>query len=94
MRESMGIYLMDLMPEFNWASDRQAETVRACRRYLGMTYAEFASALELAGDGARHVRRWEAGERGVKPTNQTKIEELVKEAYIEGAQSDFPRRYE
>lgn len=85
---------MDGMPEFNWASDKQAETVRACRRYLGMTYAEFASALELAGDGARHVRRWEAGERVVKSANQTKIEELVKEACIEGAQSDFPRQYE
>lgn len=82
------------MPEFNWAPDKQAETVRLCRRYLGMTYAELANALELAGDGARHVRRWEAGERVIKPANQQKIEALVKEAYADGVQSDFPRQYE
>jgi len=86
--------MMDGMPAFDWADDKQAETVRACRRYLGMSYSEFARALGLAGDGARHVRRWEGGERVVKPGNQLKIEEMVKDACLEGAQSDYPRQYE
>lgn len=81
-------------PTFDWSPDKRADTVRLCRRYLGMTYKEFADALGLANDGARHARRWESGERSIGAENQSKIESLVKEAHIEGEQSDHPRQYE
>lgn len=39
-----------------------ANEVKAARRNLGMTQAQLAAALELAGDsGARTVRNWEQG---------------------------------
>ena len=37
----------------------------AARRRLGLTQTQLARALQLGGDGARTVRRWEAGERPV-----------------------------
>jgi DNA-binding transcriptional regulator YiaG len=51
--------------------------VKAARLALGMTQAELAATLRLAGDGKRSIRHWEKGTYPISGPASVAIEALL-----------------
>lgn len=57
--------------------------LKEARRKLGLSTAALARALRLGAQGARTVRRWEAGDSSIPGPAQVAIEFMLAEAIRE-----------
>jgi DNA-binding transcriptional regulator YiaG len=55
------------------------DELREARRKLGFSCAALAKALRLGAQGARTVRRWEAGDSQISGPAQVAIEMMLRE---------------
>jgi DNA-binding transcriptional regulator YiaG len=54
-----------------------AADVRYARKKLGLSQSELARTLRMGDEGARSIRRWETGEKGVSGPASVAIEALL-----------------